>query len=176
EPVGGERGELGERLPLDARSEPAAVDREGVLVLLLLEKDEAEAAGGARKVRLHEVGHDRAGDEGGARGDAELARAAEEIVVAPAKEPAHLLFGVVPDARPHVARRRLRHLDADVDRVIVRRLLERDRAEEAEAEEIRGRAVEQAFAEPLARAEGDLAPDHGRLDPGSPGDRDGAEA
>src|SRR5881396_1478893 len=90
--------EGGERLELDARREARAVVGVGLLVLLVLGGDQAQALLRAGEVRLEEVGGDGAAEEGSARGEAELARAAEEVVVAPAGQATQLLLGVVADA------------------------------------------------------------------------------
>src|SRR5206468_1946782 len=128
EGVGGERGE---RLQLEARREARAVAGVGLLVLLVLGGDQAETLVRAGEVGLEEVGGDRAAEEGRARGEAELARAAQEVVVAPAGQAAELLLGVVADPEADLVPGRLAQPDAYLDaRIAALVLVDADGAEE----------------------------------------------
>jgi hypothetical protein len=114
-----------------------------------------------RIVRLEEVGKERPRDERRPCREAELPGPAEEVVVAPAREPAHLLLGVVADAEPDLARRQLREPQVVVDlgiRALV--LVEADRREEIQPGELVAGVVEPALPERLAAPEGDLPPNH----------------
>src|SRR5205085_6603373 len=115
EAVEGVRREPRQRLPLDAGAHARAVVRVGVLLFLLLEQKQADLVVVPREVRLEEVRGERPAEQRSAGAEAELARAAEEIVVPPGSEPADLLLGVVADAETHLVLGALAHPDADVD-------------------------------------------------------------
>ena len=116
-------------------------------------------------MRLQEVGRDRAPDERGATREAELPGSSEEVVVAPAGEPADLLLGVVADPEPDLAGRRLGQVDAHGDLGIgTLVLLDAHGAEQVQRDEVPARAIEEALLEGLARRVGELAARHRRID------------
>ena len=97
--------------------------------------------------------------------EAELARAAEEVVVAPARDAAHALLRLVADTEPHLVALALGERDLDVHGLRRRVVLDQaDAAEQPERVEVLARLVEQALPERLARRERDLAPDDLRVD------------
>src|SRR5262249_47094042 len=126
------------------------------LGLLVLEEDGPEAAGLGREVGLEEVGGDGPVELRDARRHAELAPAAEEVVVPPAGDPADAFLGVVADAQLHLVTLGLGELDVDVHDVAARVVLDQPHAaEEVERVEVLARLVEQARPERLALLERD---------------------
>ena len=170
------RREPPRRLPFEAGAHARAQQRVRVLVVLRLGEQQAGAHRVDRVVRLEEVREQRARDERRARREAQLAGAAEEVVVAPAREPAHLLLRVVADAEADLARGQLRHLERVVDlafRALV--FVQPDGREEAQGGELVAGVVELALPEGRALRERDLAPDDVLAHTLVPGDRDVAE-
>src|SRR5207237_975579 len=119
----------------------------------------------AGEVRLEEVGRDRPSEQRDPRREAELARAAEEVVVAPARERADLLFGIVADAGAHLVRRPLDDAHVEVDaRVAALVLVDAHGAEEAEPDDVRARLLDEALLERITGFERDFPPYDGGIE------------
>src|SRR5262249_7532961 len=164
------------RLPLETGAQAAAGQRVGVLFDARLGEDETAAVVVSGPVRLQEVGGDGLLDGRGPPGEAELTRAPEEVVVAPAGEAPHLLLGVVAEAEADLVVRHLGDPYLHVDPVPVAGVLvETDAPEEAERDQVAARALEEALLERHAAGEPELA-EHDRLvDALGAGDGDVAE-
>ena len=127
-------------------------------------------------MRLEEIGRGGAEELRDAQREAELARAAAEVEVAPARQAARALLGVVAHAELDLMALTLGERDLHVDDLAAGVVLDQAHAaEDAQRVQVLARLVEQALPEGLAGRERDLAPHDAGVDLVETGDRHGAE-